>query len=78
MLSAVLATGEYLWLVIFAVVMAAVSVYYYFRVIQAMYFKEGEATLEATKGFKIALTGLTVLVVLLGLFPELLLYWYYF
>jgi hypothetical protein len=43
-----------------------------------MYFKEGEATLEATKGFKIALTGLTVLVVLLGLFPELLLYWYYF
>ena len=41
MLKAAIATGNNLWLVIFAVLMAAVSVYYYFRVIQAMYFKEG-------------------------------------
>ena len=42
MLSAVLNTHHYLWLVIFAVLCAAVSVYYYFRVIQAMYFKDGD------------------------------------
>ena len=41
MLKAAMATGKHFWLVIFAVLMAAVSVYYYFRVIQAMYFKEG-------------------------------------
>jgi NADH-quinone oxidoreductase subunit N len=78
MLKAVLATGSDLWLVIFAVVMAAVSVYYYFRVIQAMYFKEGNATLQVTGGFKLVLVLLTALIILLGLFPGLLLYWYYF
>jgi NADH-quinone oxidoreductase subunit N len=78
MLKAVLATGEYLWLVIFAVVMAAVGVYYYFRVIQAMYFKEGEATLQAPRSFKIVLVGITALLILLGIFPDLLLHWFYF
>lgn len=78
MLKAVLATGSHLWLVVFAVVMAAVSVYYYFRVIQAMYFREGSATLQASKGFKTTLVLLTALIILLGLFPQLLLYWYYF
>jgi NADH-quinone oxidoreductase subunit N len=78
MLKAVLATGENLWLVLFAVIMAAVSVYYYFRVIQAMYFKEGPANLVVSTGFKVTLTGLAALIILLGLFPNLLLYWYYF
>lgn len=79
MLKAVLATGSQLWLVLFAVVMAAVSVYYYFRVIQAMYFREGTATLQVSNGFKVTLVILAVLIILLGLFPQqLLLYWYYF
>ncbi|MET0393892.1 MAG: NADH-quinone oxidoreductase subunit N [Chitinophagaceae bacterium] len=78
MLKAVLATGTQLWLAIFAVVMAAVSVYYYFRLIQAMYFKEGPATIEASPGFRVALAGVAVLIILLGMFPQLLLYWYYF
>src|SRR5678816_4319475 len=43
MINAVIDSGGFLWLVILAVLMAAISVYYYFRVIQAMYFKEGEA-----------------------------------
>src|SRR5688572_23826054 len=42
MLKATIATSQGLWLVIFAVLMAAVSVYYYFRVIQAMYFRDGD------------------------------------
>jgi NADH-quinone oxidoreductase subunit N len=78
MLKAVLATGSGLWLVIFSVVMAAVSVYYYFRVIQAMYFREGQANLQASAAFKITLTGVAALVILLGLFPGALIYFYYF
>jgi NADH-quinone oxidoreductase subunit N len=78
MLKAALETGHNLWLVIFAVLMAAVSVYYYFRVIQAMYFKEGKATVEVSSAFKIILVALVVLIIYLGLFPNALLYWYYF
>lgn len=79
MLKAALGTGKHLWLVIFAVLMAAVSVYYYFRVIQAMYFKEGEAQkMDVSPAFKWTLVAVTVLVVLLGIFPNLLLTWYYF
>lgn len=79
MLKAALGTGKNLWLVIFAVLMAAVSVYYYFRVIQAMYFKEGEAqAVEVTPAFKWTLTAVVALVLLLGIFPNLLLNWLYF
>jgi NADH-quinone oxidoreductase subunit N len=78
MLKAVLATGTGLWLVIFSVLMAAVSVYYYFRVIQAMYFRDGQANLQASIGFKLTLAGVAALVILLGLFPGLLIYFYYF
>ncbi len=78
MLKAVLATGTGLWLVIFSVLMAAVSVYYYFRVIQAMYFRDGQANLHASTGFKLTLAGVAALVILLGLFPGALIYFYYF
>jgi NADH-quinone oxidoreductase subunit N len=78
MLKAVLATGTGLWLVIFSVLMAAVSVYYYFRVIQAMYFREGQANIEASTSFKLTLGGVAALVILLGLFPGWLIYFYYF
>jgi NADH-quinone oxidoreductase subunit N len=79
MLDAAIATQKNLWLVIFAVLMAAVSVYYYFRVIQAMYFKEGEPkVLAVTPAFKWILVILAALIILLGVFPNLLLNWYYF
>jgi NADH-quinone oxidoreductase subunit N len=75
MLSAVIVSGHYLWLVIFAVLCAAVSVYYYFRVIQAMYFKDGDGGTEAepSTGFKGLLVLLAVLVIVLGVFPQTLL-----
>lgn len=79
MLKAAMGAGNSLWLVIFAVLMATVSVYYYFRVIQAMYFKDGEApTIEVTPAFKWTLTVVAALVLLLGIFPNLLLNWLYF
>ena len=75
MLASVVATGHFLWLVIFSVICAAVSVYYYFRVIQAMYFKDGDGTTETEPGagFKGLLVVLAGLVILLGVFPQSLL-----
>jgi NADH-quinone oxidoreductase subunit N len=84
MLKAAMGTGKYMWLVIFAVLMAAVSVYYYFRIIQAMYFKEGDAqpvepdSYRVTPVFKWTLVVLAALVILLGIYPQLLLSWFYF
>jgi NADH-quinone oxidoreductase subunit N len=78
MLKAALGAGANLWVVIFAVLMAAVSVRYYFRVIQAMYFKDGLATVQVSPFFKWTLAVLAAVVILLGVFPNLVLYWYYF
>jgi NADH-quinone oxidoreductase subunit N len=66
-------------LAIFAVLMAAISVYYYFRLIQSMYFKPGEgAVIQVSNGFKYTLIGMAAVTVLLGIFPNLLTYWLYF
>jgi NADH-quinone oxidoreductase subunit N len=75
MLTSVIASGKFLWLVVFAVLCAAVSVYYYFRVIQAMYFKDGDGTTESepSSGFKGLLVVLAILVIVLGVFPQALL-----
>ncbi len=71
MLAAAVKAGGVLWLVIVGVSCAAISVYYYFRVIQAMYFKEGDAQeMETSPAFKGLLIGIAAVVVLLGIFPE--------
>ena len=79
MLTSVLQSHNGFIMVIIAVLFAAVSVYYYFRVIQAMYFKQGEAeTSTITNGFKYGLIFLAALVILLGIFPNILLQYLYF
>jgi NADH-quinone oxidoreductase subunit N len=80
MLNAAVSTGSLLWLVIVGIICAAISVYYYFRVIQAMYFKDGEAQpIEASPAFKGLLVTVAVIVVLFGIFPEWLTnFLYYF
>lgn len=80
MLKATVANGN-LWLAIFAVIMAAVSVYYYFRLIQAMYFKDGDdqqPVIHISSGFKYTLVGVAVVTILLGIFPNILTHWLYF
>jgi NADH-quinone oxidoreductase subunit N len=68
-----------MWLPVFAVIMAAVSVYYYFRLIEAMYFREGPAiTVNFSQGFRVTLVIVAGLTILLGLFPDLLTQWIYF
>jgi NADH-quinone oxidoreductase subunit N len=80
MLAAVVKTGGYLGLVIIGVLFAAVSAYYYFKVIQAMYFKDGDhiAFAPVTSTFKYLLFGVAVVVVVLGIFPNALLNFLYF
>jgi NADH-quinone oxidoreductase subunit N len=82
MLMAAVRNGHHLWLVILAVLCAAISAYYYFRIIQAMYFKEAAATKEhqwdVTTGFKIMLVVTSILILLLGLFPDFLINWLYY
>ncbi|WP_291907825.1 NADH-quinone oxidoreductase subunit N [Chitinophaga sp. CB10] len=73
-LAAAIQQGHLLWLVILAVLCAAISVYYYFRVIMAMYFKQGDPQVEPVSGgFKAGLILTVILVLALGLFPNLLL-----
>ena len=72
---AVVQQGQLMWLVIFALLMAAVSVYYYFKVIMAMYFKKGtpEITSEITATDKFVLLLTCAIVLLLGIAPQLFL-----
>ncbi len=78
MLKATIDAGS-MSLSIFAVLMAAVSAYYYFRLIQAMYFKDGVMEpIEISSGFKYTLITIAAITVLLGIFPGLLTHWLYF
>jgi NADH-quinone oxidoreductase subunit N len=56
--------------------MAAVSAYYYFRVIIAMYFKDGTPELQSEiTGYDKFMLGLTcALVILIGVLPQLFLH----
>lgn len=80
MLKNTLSAGNNLWLVIFAVLMAAVSVLYYFRVIQAMYFKDTDTpqTINVSLPFKITLVVVAALIIILGIMPALVLHYLYF
>lgn len=79
MLASVVKAGGPIWLVIVAVLFAAISAYYYFRLIQAMYFKEGAPELdEVSKPFKTTMVLLAVLIIVFGVFPSLVLNYFYF
>lgn len=71
--------GNYLWLFVVAMLCAAISVYYYFRVIQAMYFKSGDGqTIIASPIFRYVLVGVAVLIVVMGISPQWVLQYLYF
>ena len=82
MLNAAVLTGQHIWLVIFAVLCAAISAYYYFRIIQSMFFKDVAEDVvladDVTPSFKILLLITSILIIVLGLFPTLLTDWLYF
>ncbi len=82
MLLAALKNGHQLWLVIFAVICAAISAYYYFRIIQAMYFKEPSPginnQIKVTPAFKILLIIISAIIIILGILPGLVIDWIYY
>ncbi|MBS1741748.1 MAG: NADH-quinone oxidoreductase subunit N [Bacteroidetes bacterium] len=81
MLMAAVENGSNFWVVIVAVLFAAISAYYYFRVIQAMYFKEPtQETLlvsNISTPFKIMLVIVAVLIIAFGIYPEFIIGWKY-
>jgi len=72
MLLAVIKDGDFLWLAIVAILSAAVSVYYYFRIIQAMYFKEAiaEQEIEFTPAFRLIMLSAAIMLLALGIHPD--------
>jgi len=81
MLMAAVQNGHQIWIVVVAVLFAAISAYYYFRVIQAMYFKEGnENTIQTTaisKPFQIMLVVIAIMILIIGIYPEIIIGWMY-
>lgn len=75
MLQAAISQGNLLWLVIFALVMAAVSSYYYLKVIIAMYFKPGQSVLlyEPSSFDNYMLIISSILIIIIGIAPQILL-----
>ncbi len=85
MLLAAVENGHHFWIVIAAVLFAAISAYYYFRVIQAIWFKPSKEedtvairyAMDVTPGFKFLLIFTAVMIIVLGIYPELLIQWLY-
>ncbi len=79
MLMGAVENGHKFWLVIVAVLFAAISAYYYFRVIQAMYFKDATENVvdenEITTTFKVVLVITAILILAIGIYPELVVGW---
>jgi NADH-quinone oxidoreductase subunit N len=61
------------WLLIVAVFMSAIGIYYYFRAIIAAYMREGElGAIKVPTFYRLVLIATTVITLFLGLFPDLL------
>lgn len=72
-LQAALEAG-FVWLVVFAVLMAAVGAFYYLRVVKLMYFDEPEDKhlIEAPMGMRVMLSVNSIGLLALGLMPQIL------
>ncbi|GHB53216.1 NADH-quinone oxidoreductase subunit N [Persicitalea jodogahamensis] len=61
-----------IWLLVVAILMSAVGIYYYFRVIMAAYMKEGDtAEIRVAPFYKIVLVTATIITLLFGIAPGL-------
>jgi NADH-quinone oxidoreductase subunit N len=61
------------WLVILAVVNAVISIFYYFRVIVAMYFRDAErAELTVPVYYKLVLGFSALVTILIGVYPDVI------
>ena len=68
------AEGGYTWLVVVAIIGSMISIYFYFKPIMASYFLEGEPQhkIESSFNFKFNIILCTVLMIVLGFLPKLI------
>ena len=79
MLSALYTAGAGLWLLITAILFAAVSVFYYFRLVQAMYFTAGEPAIHPIdQKYTYKLWVIAIALIVLGVFPNVVFNYLYF
>lgn len=72
MFSTAVERGQ-IWLLVIAVLMSAVGIYYYFRVIIAMYFRDGATeTIQVAPFYQYMLLGASIITIGLGIAPGLL------
>ena len=71
------AVSGWVWLAFVAILNSAISLYYYVRVIKAMYIerpnKGCDAKIKVPKTFLVAIVVCVVFVVVLGVYPDLIL-----
>ncbi|MGH2648903.1 MAG: NADH-quinone oxidoreductase subunit N, partial [Ginsengibacter sp.] len=81
-LIAAVKDGHQVWLVILAVICAGISAIYYFRVIQAIYFKEPvpgvNEEINTSPSFKWLLIITAAIIIILGIMPGLVIDWLYY
>lgn len=79
MLNALFTAGAGMWLLISAILFAAVSIYYYFKLVQAMYFTSGEPAInEMAKTYEYKLLLVAIIIIILGCSPSTLFSYLYF
>jgi NADH-quinone oxidoreductase subunit N len=74
---AAMQTPQLYWLVVVGVLNSLVSVYYYLRIVVAMYFRDGARGFNPTDGasMRAGLLLTALVVVLLGIFPSTFVDW---
>jgi len=67
------ANSEFVWLAFIAILNSAISLYYYARVVKAMYIEKGESTekIKVPATFVFAIVLCLIAVVVLGVYPDL-------
>jgi len=65
---------QWIWLAFIAIINSAISLYYYTRVVKAMYIEKGETAerIKVPKAFTAAIVICVVFVIVLGLFPQII------
>ncbi|MBE6528094.1 MAG: NADH-quinone oxidoreductase subunit N [Thermoplasmata archaeon] len=68
------ASAEWVWLALVAILNSAISLYYYARVVKAMYIEKGASTekIKIPKPFLVAILVCVVFVIVLGVYPDLI------
>lgn len=67
-------TSQWVWLAFIAILNSAISLYYYARVVKAMYVEKGTTTekIKVPRAFLVAIAICVIFVIVLGVYPQLL------